>query len=153
VLQLVALRVDHESAKVKGELADARKATDQAIRKAYDVLNALAVLAPSSDLSSPSSASRTAPNSTTSAAVRRPAVARSPHPRPTAAHPTILATAALTAALTTALTAMTMAEIHPHRHRLPHRRPIPAVTAIVKAPAATSKRRFRQNMKKSPHFV
>ena len=46
VLQLVALRVDHESAKVKGEQADARKATDQAIRKAYDVLNALAVLSP-----------------------------------------------------------------------------------------------------------
>ena len=51
VLQLVALRVDHESAKVKGELADARKATDQAIRQAYDVLNALAVLSPSASLS------------------------------------------------------------------------------------------------------
>ena len=50
VLQLVAVRVDHESAKVKGELADARKATDQAIRQAYDVLNALAVLAPSAEL-------------------------------------------------------------------------------------------------------
>ena len=50
VLQLVALRVDHESAKVKGELADARKATDQAIRKAYDVLNALAVLSSSASL-------------------------------------------------------------------------------------------------------
>ena len=51
VLQLVALRVDHESAKVKGELATARKATDEAIRKAYDVLNALAVLSPSASLS------------------------------------------------------------------------------------------------------
>ena len=51
VLQLVALRVDHESAKVKGELATARKATDAAIRQAYDVLNALSVLAPSADLS------------------------------------------------------------------------------------------------------
>ena len=51
VLQLVTVRVDHESAKVKGELAAARKATDEAIRKAYDILNALAVLAPSSDLS------------------------------------------------------------------------------------------------------
>ena len=50
VLQLVALRVDHESAKVKGELADARKATDAAIRSAYDVLNALAVLQPSAEL-------------------------------------------------------------------------------------------------------
>lgn len=39
VLQLVALRVDHESAKVKGELATARKATDEAFRQAYDVLN------------------------------------------------------------------------------------------------------------------
>ena len=50
VLQLVALRVDHESAKVKGELATARKATDEAIRQAYDVLNALAVLQPSTEL-------------------------------------------------------------------------------------------------------
>ena len=50
VLQLVAVRVDHESAKVKGELAAARKATDEAIRKAYDVLNALAVLQPSTAL-------------------------------------------------------------------------------------------------------
>ena len=50
VLQLVAVRVDHESAKVKGELATARKATDEAIRKAYDVLNALTVLQPSTAL-------------------------------------------------------------------------------------------------------
>ena len=50
VLQLVAMRVDHESAKVKGELADARKATDAAIRSAYDILNALAVLQPSESL-------------------------------------------------------------------------------------------------------
>jgi hypothetical protein len=42
VLNLVAVRVDNESAKVKGELADARKATDEAIRRLYDVLNALA---------------------------------------------------------------------------------------------------------------
>ena len=52
VLQLVTVRVDHESAKVKGELAAARKATDEAIRQAYDVLNALCVLAPSAGLSS-----------------------------------------------------------------------------------------------------
>ena len=51
VLQLVTVRVDHESAKVKGELAAARKATDEAIRRAYDVLNALCVLAPSAELS------------------------------------------------------------------------------------------------------
>jgi len=51
VLQLVTVRVDHESAKVKGELANARKATDEAIRKAYDVINALMVLAPSAELS------------------------------------------------------------------------------------------------------
>ncbi|MBQ8989134.1 MAG: hypothetical protein IJ067_05545 [Prevotella sp.] len=51
VLQLVTVRVDNESAKVKGELADARKSTDAAIRKAYDVLNALAVLSPSASLS------------------------------------------------------------------------------------------------------
>lgn len=50
VLQLVAARVDHESTKVKGELATARQATDEAIRQAYDVLNALAVLAPSAEL-------------------------------------------------------------------------------------------------------
>jgi len=51
VLQLVTVRVDNESAKVKGELAAARKATDEAIRKAYDILNALAVLQPSAELS------------------------------------------------------------------------------------------------------
>ena len=51
VLQLVTVRVDNESAKVKGELATARKATDEAIRKAYDVINALCVLAPSAELS------------------------------------------------------------------------------------------------------
>ena len=50
VLNLVAVRVDNESAKVKGELADARKATDAAIRQAFDVLNALAVLQPSAEL-------------------------------------------------------------------------------------------------------
>ena len=50
VLQLVTVRVDNESAKVKGELAAARKATDEAIRKAYDILNALAVLQPSAEL-------------------------------------------------------------------------------------------------------
>ena len=76
VLNLVAVRVDNESAKVKnsasreqsqaclsyaeaqpvfarkrkGELADARKATDEAIRRLYDVLNALAVLQPSEGL-------------------------------------------------------------------------------------------------------
>jgi len=51
VLGLVAQRVENESAKVKGELAEARKQTDQAIRKAYDVLNALSVLMPSAELS------------------------------------------------------------------------------------------------------
>ena len=50
VLNLVAVRVDNESAKVKGELADARRATDTAIRQAYDVLNALAVLQPTAEL-------------------------------------------------------------------------------------------------------
>ena len=50
MLQLVTVRVDNESAKVKGELAAARKATDEAIRKAYDILNALAVLQPSAEL-------------------------------------------------------------------------------------------------------
>ena len=50
VLNLVAVRVDNESAKVKGELADARKATDEAIRRLYDVLDALAVLQPSEGL-------------------------------------------------------------------------------------------------------
>lgn len=51
VLQLVTVRVDHESAKEKGEMADARKQTDAAIRQAYDVLNALMVLQPSAELS------------------------------------------------------------------------------------------------------
>ena len=50
VLQLVTVRVDNESAKVKGELAAARRATDEAIRRAYDVLNALAVLQPTDGL-------------------------------------------------------------------------------------------------------
>ena len=46
VLTLIQQRVDNESAKVKGELADARKATDAAIRKAFDIVNAMAVLEP-----------------------------------------------------------------------------------------------------------
>ena len=50
VLQLITVRIDNESAKVKGELADARKATDEAIRKAYDILNALNVLQPTAEL-------------------------------------------------------------------------------------------------------
>ncbi|MBO5108815.1 MAG: hypothetical protein J6B97_10350 [Bacteroidales bacterium] len=50
VLALVAQRVENESQKVKGELAAARKATDQAIRQAYDILNALMVLQPSAAL-------------------------------------------------------------------------------------------------------
>ena len=50
VLQLVAVRVENESAKVKGELAEARKVTDAAIRQAYDVLNAMAVLQPTDGL-------------------------------------------------------------------------------------------------------
>ena len=51
VLTLVTVRVDNESAKVKGELAAARRATDEAIRKVYDILNALNVLQPSAELS------------------------------------------------------------------------------------------------------
>ena len=50
VLQLVSVRVENESAKVKGELADARKATDAAIRSAYDIVNALNVIQPSEAL-------------------------------------------------------------------------------------------------------
>lgn len=50
VLNLVTVRVDNESMKVKGELAAARKATDEAIRKAYELLNALNVLQPSAEL-------------------------------------------------------------------------------------------------------
>ena len=50
VLNLVTVRVDNESVKVKGELAAARKATDEAIRKAYDILNALNVLQPTAEL-------------------------------------------------------------------------------------------------------
>ena len=50
VLHLVTVRVDNESAKVKGELAAARRATDEAIRRAYDILNALSVLQPSAEL-------------------------------------------------------------------------------------------------------
>ena len=50
MLQLVTVRVDNESAKVKGELAAARKQTDEAIRRAYDILNALAVLQPTQEL-------------------------------------------------------------------------------------------------------
>lgn len=50
VIELVEQRVENESVKVKGELADARKATDQAIRAAYDVVNALSVLQPSDAL-------------------------------------------------------------------------------------------------------
>ena len=50
MLTLVTVRVDNESAKVKGELAAARRATDEAIRKVYDILNALAVLQPSAEL-------------------------------------------------------------------------------------------------------
>ena len=50
VLQLINIRIDNEAAKVKGEQADARKATDEAIRRAYDIINALAVLEPSAGL-------------------------------------------------------------------------------------------------------
>lgn len=50
VMTLIAKRVSNESEKVKGEMAAARKVTDAAIRKAYDILNALAVLQPSSGL-------------------------------------------------------------------------------------------------------
>ena len=50
VLNLVTVRVDNESTKVKGELAVARKATDEAIRKAYELLNALNVLQTTAEL-------------------------------------------------------------------------------------------------------
>lgn len=50
VLELVGQRVENESMKVKGEMADARKVTDQTIRSAYDVINALTVLQPSEAL-------------------------------------------------------------------------------------------------------
>ena len=50
VLALIQQRVDTESAKVKGELADARKVTDAAIRKAFDIVNTMAVLQPSDGL-------------------------------------------------------------------------------------------------------
>ncbi len=50
VLSLVQQRVENESAKVKGELAEARKQTDTAIRKAYDIVNALNVIQPSEGL-------------------------------------------------------------------------------------------------------
>lgn len=50
VLALIAQRVVNESMKVKGELANARKATDESIRQAYDVINALTVLQPSTSL-------------------------------------------------------------------------------------------------------
>jgi hypothetical protein len=111
VLNLVAVRVDNESAKVKnsasreqsqaclsyaeaqpvfarkgkGELADARKATDAAIRQAFDVLNALPCYSPapnSRSSSRPSSALRSAPSSTTSAAARPPATTPSPSRNP-----------------------------------------------------------------------
>ena len=47
VLSLVQQRVENESAKVKGELAEARRATDAAIRKVFDIVNALNVIQPS----------------------------------------------------------------------------------------------------------
>ena len=50
VIRLVAVRVDNESAKVKGELATARRATDEAVRRVYDILNALNVLQPTAEL-------------------------------------------------------------------------------------------------------
>ena len=50
VLSLVQQRVENESAKVKGELAEARRATDAAIRKAFDIVNALNVIQPSEAL-------------------------------------------------------------------------------------------------------
>ena len=50
VLQLISLRLDNVSAKVKGEMAEARKATDAAVRTAYDIVNSMAVLQPSAEL-------------------------------------------------------------------------------------------------------
>ena len=50
VLSLVQQRVENESAKVKGELAEARKQTDTAIRNAFDIVNALNVIQPSEGL-------------------------------------------------------------------------------------------------------
>lgn len=50
VMEFISQRVANESTKVKGEMLEARKATDQTIRAVYDVLNALAVLQPSTEL-------------------------------------------------------------------------------------------------------
>jgi len=85
VLNLITVRVDNESAKVKGELADARKATDEAIRRLYDVLNALAVLQPSEGLTQliqQLQAIEDRARRTTSAAARPAAATRSPSPSP-----------------------------------------------------------------------
>ena len=50
VLALIAQRVENESMKVKGEMVDARKATDEAIRKAYEMVSALNVVQPTTAL-------------------------------------------------------------------------------------------------------
>lgn len=50
VLNLIAQRVENESMKVKGEMAAARKVTDEAIERAYSLLNALNTFDPSTAL-------------------------------------------------------------------------------------------------------
>ena len=50
VMACIAQRVENESMKVKGEMADARKATDEAIERAYGVVNVLNDFSPSTAL-------------------------------------------------------------------------------------------------------
>ena len=50
VMALIAQRIENESAKVKGEMADARKATDAAIANAYNVIGVLNTFQPSAEL-------------------------------------------------------------------------------------------------------
>lgn len=50
VMGYIEQRVENESMKVKGEMADTRKATDEAIGKAYGLINALNAFAPTAAL-------------------------------------------------------------------------------------------------------
>lgn len=52
VLALISQRVENESVWVKGEMADARRATDEAIRKAFELVSALNVVQPTTALTS-----------------------------------------------------------------------------------------------------
>lgn len=52
VLSLTGDRVAHDMLRVKGELAAARRATDQAVAGLYQLLNAMAVLSPGDKLTS-----------------------------------------------------------------------------------------------------